>query len=101
MGEEETVTALGEVGAISLTQGPVESSCGDWDFKTGGMGDSLIEGGDVDSSVIPNWMGMSEFVLIEGGRSETMLHSVIGTGEEAGDGGRLSCVDGMWSTTVA
>lgn len=66
---------------------------------TGGMGDSLI--GDVDSSIIPNCMGMSEFVLMGGGRSVSMLLSVIGTGEEAGDEGRLSWLDGVGSTTVA
>lgn len=34
---------------------------------TGGMGESLVEGVDVDSSTISNWMGMSECVLMEGG----------------------------------
>lgn len=59
------------------------------------MGESLVEGGDVDSSPIFNWMGMSECVLMEGEGSVEMLQSVTGTGEGAGEGGRLSCIDGV------
>lgn len=40
-------------------------------------------------------MGMSECALMEGGGSVEMLQSVIGTGEGVGDGGRLSCIDGV------
>lgn len=57
--------------------------------------------GETDSSIIPNWMGMSEFVLMEGGRSVSMLLSIIGTGEEEGDEGRLSWLNGVGSTTAA
>lgn len=97
VGEGEKVAGLGEVGEggeRSLTQGEVESNCGGWESITAGMGESLVEGVDVDSSTISNWMGMSEFALMEGGGSVEMLQSVIGTGEGAGDGGRLSCKDG-------
>lgn len=62
---------------------------------TGGMGESLVEGVDGDSSTISNWMGMSECALMEGEGSVEMLKSVIGTGEGVGDGGRLSCIDGV------
>ncbi len=97
VGERATVTGLGGVGEqgdISLTQGEVDSNCGGWESMTGGMGQSLVEGVGVDSSIISNWMGMSECALMEGGGSEEMLQSVIGTGDGVGDGGRLSCIDG-------
>ena len=55
----------------------------------------MVEGGDVVSSTIFNWIGMSESVLMEGGGSAEMLQSVIGAGEGAGDGGRPSCTDGV------
>ena len=58
------------------------------------MDESIGEGIDGDSSAISNWMGMSEFALMEGGGSLEMLQSVIGTGEGVGDGERLSCKDG-------
>lgn len=98
MGEGETVTGLGGIGErrgdTSLTQGEVESNCGGWESTTGETGESLGE--CVDSSTISNWMGMSECVLMEGGGgSVEMLQSVIGTGEGAGDGGGLSCIDGV------
>lgn len=94
----ETTTGLGGIGErgdISLTQGVVGSNCGGWGSMNGGIGESLGEGVDVDSSTISNLMGMSECVLMEGGRSVEMLPSVIGTGEGVGDGGRLSCADGV------
>lgn len=94
VGEGETEMGLGGVGEggdISLTQGEVESICGSWESMTGGSGESL----DADSSTISNWMGMSECGLMEGGGSVVMLQSVIGTGEGVGDGGRLSCIDGV------
>lgn len=59
----------------------------------GGTGESLGEGVDVDSSTISNWMGMSECELMEGGGSLGM--SDTGTGEGVGDGGGLSCIDGV------
>lgn len=95
LGGLEGLGRLGEQGDISLRQGEVESNCGGWESMTGGMGESLVEGVDVDSSTISNWMGMSECVLMEGGRSMVMLQSVIGTEEGVGDGGRLSCIDGV------
>lgn len=89
-GERETVTGLRGVGGrgdVSLTQGEAESNCG------GGV--ALVEGVDVESSTISNWMEMSECALMEGGGSVEMLQSVIGTGEGVRDGGRLSCTDGV------
>lgn len=73
VGEGKTVSVLGGVegrGDISLTQGDVGSSCSG--SITGGMGESLFEGVDVDCSTISNWVGMSEFALMEGGRSVEM-----------------------------
>lgn len=90
------MAAHGEGGAISFL-----SNCGGWEFMTGRTGDSLIERGDVDSSIIPNCMEMSEFVLMGAGRSVSVWLSFIGTGEEARDEGRLSGLDGGGSTTVA
>lgn len=98
MGGGETAAGLEglrERGDISLTQGEVESNCGGWESMTGGMGESLVEGVDVDSSAISNWMGMSECALMEGGGSMEMLQSVIGTGGGVEDGGGLSCIDGV------
>lgn len=99
VGEGETVTGLGgegEQGDISLTQGEVGSNCGDWGCMTGGMGESLVGGVDVESSTISKWMGMSVCTLMGGGASEEVLsmRSVIGA-EGVGDGGRLSCIDGV------
>lgn len=97
LGEGETVTGLagvGEGGARSLTQGEVDSnSCG-WESMSGGMRESPVGGVNVDSSIISNWIGMSEGSLKEGGGSADMLMSVVGTGEGAGDGGRPSCKGG-------
>lgn len=92
-GEGETVTGLEGEGE----RGDVGSNCGGWGSMTGGMGESLVEGLDVGSSTVSNWMGMSECALMEGGGSVEMLSakSVIGTGEGVGDGGRLSCIDGV------
>lgn len=90
--EGETVAGLegtGETADTSLTQAEVESNCSGWE--------SLVEGVvvGVDSSPISGWVGMSEWALIEGGRSLEMLQSVTRTGEGAGDGGRLSCIGGV------
>lgn len=88
--EGETVAGLrgeGGRGDTSLTLGEVESNCGG--------GESLVEGVEVDSPTISNWMGMSECTLMEGGGSVEMLQSVIGTGEGVRDGRRLSCTDGV------
>ncbi len=99
VGEGKTATGIGGLGGlggredISFRQGDSESNCGSWESMTGGMGESLVEGVDVDSS-ISNWMGMSECVLMEGGGSVEMLQSATGTAEGVGDGGGLSCVDG-------
>lgn len=98
VGEGKTVSVLGGVGGrgdISLTQGDVGSNCSCSGSITGGMGESLFEGVDVDCSTISNWVGMSEFALMEGGRSVEMWQSGTGTGEGVGDGGRLSCMDGV------
>lgn len=96
--EGEIVSGLGGVGErrdLSLTQGEVKSNFGSWESMTGGMGEGLVKGVDVDSSTNSNWMGMSEFALKECGGSVEMLQSVIGTGEGVGDGGRSSCIDGV------
>lgn len=99
VGEGETDIGLGGVGEqgdISLTQGEVGSNCSGWGCMTGGMGESLVEGVDIDSSTISNWMGMSVCGLVEGGASEEVLsmRSVIGAGGVE-DGERLSCIDGV------
>lgn len=88
-------------GAISLTQGEVESNCCGWESTTGGVGESLVEGGHVESSAISNWMEMSECVLTDGGGSVEMLQSVMGTGEGAGDGERPSCIGGAGDSSGA
>lgn len=81
--EPESVT---KVGTVSKTRGGAES----------GTVSMTVRGGGGDSSTISNWMGMPECVLMEGGGSVELLElSVIGTGEGAGDGGRLSCIDGV------
>lgn len=49
---------VGEGGDISLTHGEVMSNCGGWESTTGGMGESLVERVDADSSTISNWKGM-------------------------------------------
>lgn len=91
LNEVETLTGLGE--GLSLTQG--ESKSGRHESARGVMGECLVEGADVDSSTSSNCMGMSEFVLAEGGSSADVSQCVIGTGEGLKDEGRLLCVDGV------
>lgn len=102
-GGGETSTGVGEVGeaVTSLIQGGVEANCGDWESVTWGVGKSVVEGIDVGSSTISNsTTGMSDCALMEGGGSAEMLQSVIGTGEGAGDGGALSCIDGVGESAI-
>lgn len=96
--EGEIVTGLGGVGereGLSIIQGEVEFNFDGWESMTGGVGECLGEGVVADSSNNSNSMGMSESALKEGGGSEEMLQSGIGTGEGVGDGGRSSCIDGV------
>ena len=76
-GEMLTIGGVGGRGDNSLIQGEVESDGGGWESVAGGgEGESLVGGGDVDSSSIFNWMGMSECVMTGGGGSGETGQSV-------------------------
>lgn len=82
MGKGETVREE-TPGAVSLTQGEVEPNSGGCESIV----ESILEGGDVDSSIIPNCLGMSDVGLTAG---TEMSLSVLGTEAGLWVGGGLS-----------